>query len=391
VRYIDTGSRGGTRSATDAVGSWLGSILATNDVSALRLQSGYIRPEPLGFLEPALKDLAARDGETTILLGSNGGETARATVEDVLNLAGPHRAHLRLGVASFSDGLFHPKVYHMIRDDGSMVAYVGSANFTYAGISGKNVEAGITLDTRDGDDPSVLTQIASSIDAWFQGPQTGLFVIRSAADLPQLVADGILDASRPKGPAKPRRKPAASAGAVLTALGGLLRMPAISKKMKLPPAAPSPATTSPIGTKPNTPAFVDWWMKELSASDAQRKPSGNQSGVIAFTKAMRKQIDQTTYFRNHLFGGLVWQQSPTRTGHMMDVAQVDIHTTVLGKYLGILTYEVSHDNVREARQRNYTAKLSLAPIRAEFARTDMTKKIVEIGRDSAGDYWLEIS
>ncbi len=386
MRYLDTGSR----DPNAAVGNWLKAVLSGGDVIALRLQSGYFGPEPLGYLEPVLRDLAGADGQTSILVGSNGGQTARETVEDLLRLAGPARVNLRIGIASFSDGLFHPKVYHVMRSDGSMAAYVGSANFTHPGLSGKNIEAGITLDTNDGDSPGVLIEILDSIDQWFNTDRTGFFPVSNPSDLSLLVADGILGAPRPARVAA-RPTPSGRVGRALTALSGLVRLPAISTHMAAPPPASSSTNTSaPVGA-PVAPPFVDSWSKTLPVSDAQRKPDGNQSGVVALTQANRRgQIDQTTYFRSDLFGGLIWQQTPTRTGHMMDVTHVTMHTTVLGNYLGQLDFEVTHDNGRESAQHNYTAKLSLRPIRADFDRVDMTGRTLEIGRDAAGVYWLEI-
>ena len=52
--------------------------------------------------------------------------------------------------------------------DGSEAAYVGSANLTPPGLS-LHVEAGILLDSNDGDPASILREIATAIDAWFTG------------------------------------------------------------------------------------------------------------------------------------------------------------------------------------------------------------------------------
>ncbi|WP_182112335.1 MULTISPECIES: phospholipase D family protein [unclassified Actinotalea] len=387
MRYIDTGSR----DPREAVGNWLEAITASGDISELRVQSGYVGPQPLGYLEQVLGALSTLDGKTSILVGSNGGETDHETVEDLLLLAGPPRPHLQLGVVAFSDGLFHPKVYHFVRTDGSMAAYVGSANLTYSGISGKNVEAGVILDTAEGDDPIALSSVLDAIDGWFREPRPGFFSIRTTADLPQLVADGVLGAPRPARKT-PRITVGGTASRLSSALVALVRLPAISKVLAVPLAPPAPGVPAiGVGVAPVPPPFVEWWSKTLPASDAQRKQSGNQSGVIALTQADRRgEIDQTSFFRNDLFGGLLWQQTPTRTGHMMDAAQVRMHTTVLGAYLGVLPFEVTHDHFREQQRSNYTAKLALGPIRDRFAQIDMTGTSIEIGRDAAGAYWLQI-
>ena len=53
------------------------------------------------------------------------------------------------------------------RNDGSQAAYVGSANLTPAGIGGQNVEAGLIIDTRQGNFPAVLDAVAGSVNSWF--------------------------------------------------------------------------------------------------------------------------------------------------------------------------------------------------------------------------------
>src|SRR5690606_17123566 len=122
----------------------------------------------------------------------NGGETGEPDIEALVNLVGNPRTNAKIGVVSFSAGLFHPKVYHFTRQDGSQAAYVGSANLTTPGISGMNIEAGLLLDSSAGDPANVLTDVAAAIDAWFNGTRPGLSTVSSLADLAPLVAAGIL-------------------------------------------------------------------------------------------------------------------------------------------------------------------------------------------------------
>lgn len=383
---MDTGSR----NPNDAVGGWLEAVVGGGDVSELRIQVGYIGPQPLGYLEPVLRDLAAINGKTAILIGSNDGGTSRETVDGLIRLAGPPRSGLRLGVVSFSEGLFHPKVYHVVRNNGSIAAYVGSANFTFAGVSGKNVEAGIALDTREGDSPSALIDIIAAIDNWFSGSREGLFPVSQESDVAQLVLEGVLSAPRHSSVTNTTAVGGRATGTLRT-LAALLRLPAISSLSV--PIAPMPvATSNTTFTSPRVPAFVDDWSKSIWASDAQRKPGGNQSGVVVLTQGNRRgQIDQTTFFRDDFFGGLVWEQVATRTGNVKDVARAPMNVSILGNYLGLRMFEITHDNTREAHQDNYTATLSLSAIRDEFARADMTGHTLTIGRDSTGEFWFDIS
>jgi len=191
LRYIDSGDR----DPASALGSWFQSLLQVGDVSAVRWQTGFFTADGLGHLVPTLDRLRSVDGTVNAVIGSNNGDTLTSDIERVTALIGVPRTNARLGIASFSGAFFHPKVYHFSRSDGSQAAYVGSANLTSAGVGSLHVEAGVLLDTRVGDPPQALQQIADSIDRWFRAPiSAGLTEVGSALVLPHLQATGILAA-----------------------------------------------------------------------------------------------------------------------------------------------------------------------------------------------------
>lgn len=99
-----------------------------------------------------------------MLVGSNDGQTTAFDLAILLEVLGAPRSNLNIGVVKFRNAYFHPKTFHIKRDDGSATAYSGSANLTQSGVSSLHVEAGIVLDTRSGDDPAVLDEMADAID-----------------------------------------------------------------------------------------------------------------------------------------------------------------------------------------------------------------------------------
>jgi hypothetical protein len=113
------------------------------------------------------------------------------------------RPNVKLGIVQYRRGFYHAKTIHIQRDDGSQCAYVGSANITGPGVSSLHVEAGITLDTDDGDDDDVLNDIAAAIDAWFAENREGLHIVTNAADVERLLDDGILIVPLPPEPPAP--------------------------------------------------------------------------------------------------------------------------------------------------------------------------------------------
>ncbi|WP_230246985.1 MULTISPECIES: phospholipase D family protein [unclassified Rubrivivax] len=169
----------------------------TEEVSALRMQTGYFRFGATRALMPLLARLATHDIPTHILIGSNDSETLYSDVARLFSKLEMPRESAKLGIVQFTNALFHPKVYHITRSDGSQAAFVGSANFTEAAILGGNVEAAVTLDTRTGDSAKVLDQIAEAIDYWLTGDGIhGVHLVAALADIEALLEAGVLAKQR---------------------------------------------------------------------------------------------------------------------------------------------------------------------------------------------------
>lgn len=192
MQYIDTGNR----DVDHTLGTWL-SKLKAQDIKHIRWQSGYFNIEGIAPIAELIEDVANRDVEISCVLGSNNGETGYKDIEILMDLIGCPRPRARIAIASYNTGLFHPKVYHVSRLDGSQVAYVGSANLTLSGVTGLNIEAGVIIDTADGDQEFTLNQIASAIDTWFDDTKSGLTRVREYADVDRLVKKGILGVTPP--------------------------------------------------------------------------------------------------------------------------------------------------------------------------------------------------
>ncbi len=407
VRYLDTGSR----DPQQALGSWLDEVTANPlAVKSLRIQSGYFGSDVLGFFESTLQSLRQSDGHTKVLIGSNGGVTPRSCVSDLLKLAGQPRTGLAIGVVSYRSGLFHPKVYHFERADGSATAYVGSANLTLPGVASMNIESGIVLDTSAGDSKDVLSDIAEAVDEWFTHARPGFYPVGDDTDLDLLVAEQILGVPLP--PASPRTAKDAEAGTSTPSPGNSLRaliaVPAtktpLAKKAPTvsPPGQPAQAAqpsakvvTSPTSTLAATPSIgtsVKHWGKTLSDSDAQRKKQGNQRGAITLVQGdYRGRIDQTDYFRNDLFGQQAWTPGIANTGQPIEVATIPMHVTIDGSYHGVMDFKVTNASNREASQNNYTAELHVEPVTSLFRKSNMSGKHLDIDLDAKGDYWLTIA
>lgn len=252
LRYLNSA----TQNPQDAVGHWVQTENAA-DVNHLRVTSGYFSLNGLSSFKAIIDALNAHQRDISVVIGANARDTLQSDIDALIDLIQHPRHNTKLAVVGFSNGLFHPKVYHLTRTDGSQLAYIGSANLTPAGITGLNIEAGMLLDTRNGDDPGVLTSIAASVDGWFSAPLNARAnIVTGKADTAQLVADGLLGIAQPprqgttapaNGPSKrPSLKPLVAAPSIMPpvpAVAAPLAQPA-------PPAgqqqAAAPAPQPPV-------------------------------------------------------------------------------------------------------------------------------------------------
>jgi hypothetical protein len=194
LKYLDSGSRNPAHS----LASWLDSIL-NDGVAELRFQTGFFSLDGIGLLVPTLEQCKQNNLITKVLIGSNEASTLKDDVLGLIEALGIPRDGAQLGIVSFSGAFFHPKTYHIKRPDGSQAAFVGSANLTASGLA-LHVEAGIALDTRDGDVPHHLSQIATAIDSWFSEQRAGMTLIAGLQVVDELVESGILALLRPPRP-----------------------------------------------------------------------------------------------------------------------------------------------------------------------------------------------
>ena len=240
MKYIDSG----IRDAAHALGTWLQS-LDSQSVCSFRFQSGYFTAAGVAPLRPLFEALARRNQPISCVLGSNGGETTQRDVEQLVDLIGCPRPDARIAVVSYATGLYHPKIYHAIRADGTRTAYVGSANLTLTGVTGGNVEAGLILDTATGDPAMPLDQMAAAVDGWFAGSRAAVSLVQMRRDVPRLVRAGILGQPRPR-QARRRSAPGGGGGPSF-GLAPLVRFPAPGHGGGVP---------GHVHPKPNYPPYV---------------------------------------------------------------------------------------------------------------------------------------
>lgn len=236
LRYLDSS----TRTNDQALGHWIKNEPATS-ATHLRLQTGYFSFNGLSAFGGIIKELVDADLPVSAVVGSNEGATTKSDVENLVDLVGCPRANAQVCIVSYSGGLFHPKVFHLTRTDGSQLAYVGSANLTPSGVGAGNIEAGILLDTNDGDPIVVLDDIANRIDGWFSVPLPAASIVKTYADIQKCVVDGILGISKPPRPSATGAGNTSTGASKPTLTPLIKNTPLVTSKPAQAAAAPSPS------------------------------------------------------------------------------------------------------------------------------------------------------
>ena len=193
MRYIDSGYR----DPSQALGTWLAEVLRP-EIAEVRWQSGFFSGDSLAILQATERYLSENERTVNALIGSNDRCTSRQDVDRLVSLIGVPRERAQLGVVSYEGGYYHPKTFHVRRDDGSQAAYVGSANLTGSGVASLHIEAGVIVDTREGDQSALLDAMASAVDSWFEVDPPGLYRVTTPADVGRLVNEGILAEQAPQ-------------------------------------------------------------------------------------------------------------------------------------------------------------------------------------------------
>lgn len=275
MRYFDTGGR----DPLQTLAKWFEEVVQ-QEIVELRLQTGFFSIDGIALLHASLEQCRLRDRITKVLIGSNDASTLKSDIVQLVDALGIPRNGAQLGVVSFGGAFFHPKTYHIVRPDGSQAAYVGSANLTASGLA-LHVEAGIALDTREGDSPQHLSQIAAAIDSWFSEQRAGLTLVSSLQTVDDLVECGVLTLQRPPRPPSENRGDTTGGRPARPRLSRLYDLP-VRQRIDQPEPQDTPVVASPISASlPSAPrnGFPAYLLFEPNAT-------GPTVGVSALTGSL---------------------------------------------------------------------------------------------------------
>ncbi|MCI0609553.1 MAG: phospholipase D family protein [Anaerolineae bacterium] len=322
------------------------------------LISAFANAQVIQRITPNILDAKERGANINIVVGFDVKSTSAEALKRI-NSLGVNSVLVHNARAGHT---FHPKIYLFEAAGEKAEVFVGSSNLTDGGLY-TNYEASTSITFEFPVDDKEYDQFFSSIEIYLKPKGT------TVQPLTQELIDILVKRGEVPTEKEIRKiqakilKPKKKANIPKSPFGveKIKRPPTLRKSLKR-------RSTSTTGTstkiKPVQVSGIPdlgellWQKPNLPASDVQRQ-SGNVTGGLRLTKAGWKvsgnPIDQTVYFRNDVFGHLVWSVWKERPYSEKAESNFDVY--LLGKSYGIYQLMISHKPGGEAGQHNYTTIL----------------------------------
>lgn len=322
------------------------------------LVSAFANAQAIQRIAPNILEAKARGSNINIVVGFDVNSTSAEALKRINSLG----VNSILVHNARGGHTFHPKIYLFEAVGKRAEVFVGSNNLTDGGLY-TNYEASTRTTFEFPSDNEEYVQFIASLETYLN-PAGSTAQILTSELIEILVKRGDVPTENEirKNQAKtlkPKKK------------GSIPKSPFGVEKIKRPPSLKKSVKKTSV-TKPKigfaiAPIQVSrvpnlgellWQKTKLPASDVQRQ-KGNVTGGLRLVQAKWKVsdnfIDQTTYFRNEIFGHLIW--STWKSKPYSEKAETSFDVYILGESYGVHELMISHKPSGEASQHNYTTIL----------------------------------
>jgi len=336
------------------------------------LVSAFANAQAIQRITPNILEAKERGANINIVVGFD----VKSTSAEALRRINSLEVNSTLVHNARGGHTFHPKIYLFEATDIQADVFIGSNNLTDGGLY-TNYEASTRTTFNFPEDTEEYSQFFSTLETYLNPKgNTAQLLTRELIDI--LVKRGEIPTEKEirKNQAKvlkPKKKT------------NIPKSPFGVEKIKRPPKLKKPLTKpSKLITSIIEPIQISsmpvlgkllWQKINLPASDVQRQ-KGNVTGglrlVQAKWKVLDKFINQTTYFRNDIFGHLSW--SVWKTKPYSEKAETRFDVYLLGKSYGIHELMISHKPSGEAEQHNYTTMLHWSGLAETIQKINLVGK-----------------
>lgn len=343
------------------------------------LVSAFANAQAIQRIAPNILEAKSRGANINIVVGFDVKSTSAEALKRINSLG----VNSILVHNARGGHTFHPKIYLFQATGKRAEVFVGSNNLTDGGLY-TNYEASTRTIFEFPSEYEEYTQFFASL-AIYLNPAGSTSQALTNELIELLVKRGDVptekeirkNQAKTLKPKKRRSIPKSPFG-----VEKIKRPPTLKKSVKKPSVA---TTRTGVRIKPAQVSDMPdlgkllWQKTKLPASDVQRQ-LGNVTGGLRLTQAGWKvsenPINQTTYFRNEVFGHLIW--STWKTKPYSEKAETSFDVYILGKSYGVYELMVSHKPSGEASQHNYTTILHWGELAETIRQLNLVGKTLKL-------------
>ncbi len=388
-------SQGLTPSIANSVGAALINYLSSNDYERFTGISAFASEAGINGLSNYIQRAKRTYQHLTIIVGVDQKGTSKEALEALLSLNINTLIFYQRGFS-----IFHPKVYLFEGADRSQLI-VGSSNLTVQGLF-VNVEASIHVELNHAvaEDRQVIVDLKTRFSGLFDLTDPNLQPI-TAELIEQFIAEKIVPTEADRKEIREKineldSQTDESIDRIIQTIFPKRQLPVAPKEFRRTQKQPIviPIDGVPTVTTPK-PAITEifilvWQRRKLPASSVEiagtvnTNPTGGLRLVQDKFQINGVIIDQTTYFRDVVFGALLW--ATEKMSPLVEKAIGKFYVSLLGNDLGMVPLEIRHKPSGEAGQHNYTTSISWGALSKTVRERALTGRTLNLYRsDDAGD------
>ena len=364
----------------NSVGNHLIRLLADDSFNKLTILTAFTSPTGVVGLSTHIANAKDHLEDITIVTGIDQKGTSKDALESLMEL----------NIKSYvfyqpSNPIFHPKIYFFEGKERSELI-VGSSNLTATGLF-SNIEASLLAKLDNAKDSEIIDQVKEYFKGIFDDDDPNL------RQLDKELVDNLVKAKLVPTERERKQLYKKSQKKVSEKVRKLVQSLFPKRKNPNPPQEFRRNSTRIKKSKkkktaiainpavPSTPGNIAWSRSNLPASSVQASPGGNPTGGLRLVQAGFKVnddiIDQTTYFRNDVFGSLDWIPSGDS-----EIATTLFDVFINGNYIGAHKLEIRHKPSGEAGQGNYTTLISWGHLGETIKDSNLTGKALTLNYPS---------
>lgn len=396
-------SQGLTTEIENSVGTSLVKYLSSSDYKSFTFISAFASEAGINGLAQYIEQAKKTYESLNIIVGVDQKSTSKEALEALLNLKINTQIFHQRGFS-----IFHPKIYLFEGEQRSQLI-VGSSNLTVQGLF-VNVEASIhlELDHDNLKDQQVILDLKTRFAGLFDFSDPNLQPITTEL-IEQFVVEKIVPTEAERKEIQKKADELAAQASepierIIRTIFPRRQLPTAPKEFRskgtgkaVPPGGGNDEVSPEVTVSESIPTgdfTLVWRRRTLPASSVEiagtenTNPTGGLRLVQDKFQVGGEIIDQTTYFRNTVFGDLPW--ATERILPLVEKAIGKFYVSILSEDLGMIPLEIRHKPTGEAGQHNYTTSISWGRLSKTIREMMLTGRTLNLYRSEDADDTFKI-